>query len=260
MPYVDSGGVQIYFETVGDGFPVVLHTGGGGDGRMWQEAGYLDGLKGFRCITVDHRGHGRSGKSPGLENHFVERYVTDVLAILDSLGMLQAAFWGYSSGATVGFAMAASHPERLAALIASGGVGPRDYDDPVERREVEAQAGTYRRKGLRPLIEQLETEEGIRFPDWFWQQMTETDAEMFTLERLGEANWHGPLSLLPTIRAPVLMLVGELEDPDGNSARAVPQLRDGRCVTFRGLGHVGAYLRSDLALAEAVPFLKRVAD
>lgn len=260
MPYVDSGGVKIYFETVGDGFPVVLHTGGGGDGRMWQEAGYLDALRNFRCITVDHRGHGRSGKPEGLENHLVERYVADVLAVLDTLGLVRSAFWGYSSGATVGFAMAAMYPARVAALIASGGVGARDYDDPGERREVEAHAEAYRRQGLGPLIKNLERAEGIEFPDWFWQQMTDTDAEMFTLERLGETRWHGPLSLLPVIEAPVLMLVGELEDPDRNSAQAVRSLRTGRCVTFPGLGHVGAYLRSDLALAAAVPFLKRAAS
>jgi hypothetical protein len=33
-----------------------------------------------------------------------------------------------------------------------------------------------------------------------------------------------------------------------------------RRVTLDGLGHVGAYLRSDLALAHAVPFLREVAS
>ena len=49
MPQVDSSGVKIHFAVEGEGFPVVLHTGGGGDGTMWAQAGYVEGLYGFRA-------------------------------------------------------------------------------------------------------------------------------------------------------------------------------------------------------------------
>src|SRR5438046_4911378 len=117
MPFVDSSGVRIYFEVTGTGFPVVLHTGGGGDGTMWEQGGYVEGLDGFRCVLIDHRGHGRSDKPQGVENHLMERYVDDVLAVLDALQIERAAFWGYSAGSWVGYALAAAHPERVACLI-----------------------------------------------------------------------------------------------------------------------------------------------
>jgi hypothetical protein len=56
------------------------------------------------------------------------------------------------------------------------------------------------------------------------------------------------------------MLAGEREDPEGNNERAAARLDCARSVTFPGLGHLEAYVRSDLALAEAVPFLREVAQ
>src|SRR5579859_774339 len=127
MPQVDNDGVKIHFTVEGKNFPVVLHTGAGGDARMWEQAGYVDGLDGFQSILIDHRGHGQSDKPGGVKNHLVELYVSDVIAVLDTLRVERAAFWGYSSGAIVGYALAAAHPERVAALIASGSISPRDF-------------------------------------------------------------------------------------------------------------------------------------
>ena len=255
-----TAGVQIYFEVIGDGFPIVLHTGGGGDGTMWEQGGYVEALDGFRRILFDHRGHGRSDKPEGVDNHLMERYVGDVIAVLDALEIERSAFWGYSAGSSVGYALAATHPERVAALIASGAIGPRDYAAPEERLDAERTAALSRRHGLGHLIKEFEEAEGIAFPQWFWRQMTNTDGEMFALEVLGTAEWRGPWALLPRIEAPVLMLVGELEDPQGDNPRAASILANSRCVTLAGLGHVGVYVRSDLALAHAIPFLKAITE
>ena len=182
-----------------------------------------------------------------------------MLAVLDALQIERAAFWGYSAGSWVGYALAAAHPERVACLIASGAIGPRDYCEPEERLDAEESAELCRMYGLGHMIKELEEAEGLTFPAWFWQQMTGTDSEMFALQVLGAAQWRGPWSLLDRIKVSVLMLVGELEDPQGDNLRAASTLSSARCITFDGLGHVGAYLRSDLALAYAVPFVKALA-
>jgi pimeloyl-ACP methyl ester carboxylesterase len=260
MPLVESAGVPIYYEVVGDGFPVVLQTGGGGDGTMWKQGGYVAGLGGFTLILLDHRGHGRSGKPAELEAHRIERYVDDVLAVLDAEGIDRAAFWGYSGGATVGFALAASHPRRVAGLVAQGATGAEDLDMPEEREGGEELARSARAHGLGAFIKELETIEDTPSPDWFMGQMTATDDEMFALQVLGARSWHGPWSVLGDISCPVLLLVGEREDPEGEAARAVARLPNARCVMLPGLGHIGAYVRSDLALEQAVPFLRGIAE
>lgn len=259
MPYVDNQGVQIYYEAVGDGQPLVMQTGGGGDHEMWRDGGYVDGLRDFRLILLDHRGHGQSGKPLGIEAHHVDRYVSDVLAVLDALSIKKAAFWGYSAGTWTGYALAAGHPDRVTALVASGVISSTDRNSPEGRADAVGDAAEVRARGLGAVIADAQADEGITFPAWFLRQMDETDREMFALEVLGAAKWHGPWSLLPHITAPTLMLVGALEDPDGDNPRAASHMPHARCVTFPGLGHVGAYVRSDLALAEAAPFLRAVA-
>jgi hypothetical protein len=41
MPTVIRDGVRLHYSDAGDGPPVFFHTGGGGDGTMWNTAGYL---------------------------------------------------------------------------------------------------------------------------------------------------------------------------------------------------------------------------
>lgn len=257
MPYVESAGVPIYYRVVGEGYPVVLQTGGGGDGTMWEQGGYVAGLDDFKVILLDHRGHGRSGKPADLEAHRMERYVADVIAVLDELGINRTAFWGYSAGAQVGYALAATYPERIAFFVAQGAIGEGDADTPDNRAWAEATARGARELGVGAYVAGAFEEGGI--PEWFMEQMRSTDGEMFALEVLGAASWHGPWSILGQIQCPVLMLVGQLEDPDGDNVRAATRMGHARCVTFPGLGHLEAYVRSDLALAEAVPFLQRMA-
>lgn len=257
MPYVESAGVPIYYEVVGEGFPVVLHTGGGGDGSMWEQGGYVAGLEGFQRILLDHRGHGRSGKPTEIEAHRKERYVADVIAVLDALGIERAAFWGYSGGAAVGYALAAAHPERIAAFVAQGAIGEGDDDTPENQAAIQEMAQAARKCGVGAFVEDAFKEGDV--PQWFMEQMRSTEGEMFALQVLGSMTWHGPWSVLGDIRCPVLMLVGELEDPEGDNPRAASQIANARCVTFPRLGHLGAYVRSDLALEHAVPFLRDVA-
>src|SRR5215471_12218090 len=99
MPYVNRAGVRLYYEHAGSGPVVLLHTGGGGDGRMWELAGYTGTLTGYRTLLMDHRGHGRSDCPAGLAAHRMSEYVADVIAVLDDAGVDRAALVGYSFGA-----------------------------------------------------------------------------------------------------------------------------------------------------------------
>lgn len=260
MPYTTSAdGIHIYYEVEGDGFPIVLHTGGAGDLLMWRAAGYTAGLRGYRLILMDHRGHGRSDKPRDIEAHRMERYVADVIAVLDAAGIDRAAFWGYSAGMRVGYAVAAAHPDRLAALIAQGGMDAADAAG--QRREARATRGearSIRERGMRQLNADIEREEHITLPDWLRQNFLDTDPEMFALELEGWLPWGTPWPLLPAIATPTLLLAGEDEE-DGNVARAAETLPNARAAIIPGLGHVGAFLRSDLLLPHARAFLSSLA-
>lgn len=124
MPYVRSGGVSIYYEVEGSGFPVLLHAGIARGGSVWRDAGYVEGLGEYQCILLDQRGRGRSDKPRTRLEHHPDRYAADVIAVLDEIGLPQTAFFGQSAGAWVSAYLTARHPDRVAALILANELPP----------------------------------------------------------------------------------------------------------------------------------------
>src|SRR6185437_16824114 len=210
MPYLTNGSVRLYYEVEGHGYPIFLQTGGGGDGSMWRDGGYVDGLAGYRCILFDHRGHGRSDKPTASDAYDMDHHVSDIVAALDALALSRVVYWGYSGGASVGFALAAAHPERVAAFIASGAI--RDPDEPVSVTLAEgaALARGVRAEGMAYLVRSYESV-GEPMTHWFRKQMLDTDPEVFALQLLGLNEWPGEWPLLQRLTCPTLLLAGERE-------------------------------------------------
>lgn len=72
----------------------------------------------YRVLTWDVRGHGRS--QPLGRNFTVRGAAQDLLAILDQLGVAQAAFVGQSMGGCISQEIAFGVPQRVAALVMIG--------------------------------------------------------------------------------------------------------------------------------------------
>jgi 3-oxoadipate enol-lactonase len=66
-------------------------------------------------LLYDHRGLGASPAPPG--PYSVAELGTDLIVLLDRLGVESASFCGLSLGGMVGFWLAAHHPERVARLV-----------------------------------------------------------------------------------------------------------------------------------------------
>jgi hypothetical protein len=80
---------------------------------------------------------------------------------------------------------------------------------------------------------------------------------MYALDGVAWMSWRGPKSAYPTFPAPVLAIGGEREDPKRQTEQSIERLPDGRVIRLAGLGHLGAFYRSDMALPHARPFLER---
>ena len=99
MPYVVNKGVRIYYETEGEGIPLILQHGTSGSHRVWRDLGYAKELsKNYRLIMLDARGRGESGKSHEAEAYAFRQTVSDFVAILDDLSIEKAFYMGYSIG------------------------------------------------------------------------------------------------------------------------------------------------------------------
>jgi pimeloyl-ACP methyl ester carboxylesterase len=256
MPYVTNTGVRIHYETVGRGPPIILAHGGCANSTLWKQAGYVDGLRGYRCILVDRRGCGLSEKPRDATGYGMEEQVSDIVAVLDTLRIRRAIYWGYSAGGSVGFAMVARHPDRVAAFIASGA-----DSKPYEEKSVQRLRDGGAQKFIRSIDE---SEEGVSFPPWL-KVMPESDFEVFKSDfeaHMSECSewlkWGGEWDALPSIQTPTLIMFGSKEDPDHESEEDAKRLQNGRAIFLEGLGHVGAFLRSDLSLPIVKAFLKEV--
>jgi pimeloyl-ACP methyl ester carboxylesterase len=253
MPMVTRDGIRLHYSNTGDGPAVFFHTGGGGDGTMWKAAGYLDALPGRRHLLFDHRGHGQSDQPEDLEAHRLDEYIADVIAVLDSAGVDRASMVGYSDGAYVIFALAARHPERVAALVGIGGVSP-----PSETNDWRLKlAADVRQIGLPEWLERMSASETEPAPAWLVANLAATPTEMFALELEGWATATPEGDTFKDIEAPTLIVCGDSENTDGAAELAVDVLSNGSAQVIPGFGHLQSFWRTDVTAPLISDFLAR---
>ena len=124
MPFADSGGLRIHYQSFGAGRPIVLVHGWGSDlEQNWLQPGWIEALSAIRrVVALDVRGHGRSDK-PHLRVAYGYRAMSrDVLAVMDALGTPRADLLGYSMGSFMGVCLLGDAAQRFGAMVL-GGIG-----------------------------------------------------------------------------------------------------------------------------------------
>ena len=113
--YADVNGLHMYYETYGDGTPLVLLHGGMLTIDL-NFAGLIPTLaKRHRVIGVEMQGHGRTAD--------IDRPITpaalasDVVGLLDHLGIDRAHVLGHSMGGGVAMELAISYPDRVLSVV-----------------------------------------------------------------------------------------------------------------------------------------------
>ena len=258
MPHTRRAGVRLHYEDAGSGPAVLLHTGGGGDGRMWDLAGYTAALAGYRTLVLDHRGHGGSDCPPGVPAHRLGEYVDDVVAVLDAAGVSRSALVGYSAGATVAYAVARTYPGRVSAVAGIGAVGaPGEDNGNWAQTAAQVRAG-----GMRAAMEEIAAEEPEPAPGWLLDNLAGTEAEMFALLLEAWAGEPAGWADFPHVHAPALVICGENEEPGAsrNAQLAAAAMPQGTSVVLPGLWHLQAFWRTDKTLPPLTSFLRRHID
>lgn len=113
-------GVELWCETFGDPAapPVLLMMGNSCPGLMWPDA-FCHALAevGLRVIRFDQRDTGYSTYFDFETTPYnLHDMAADVLALLDALGLESAHLVGLSQGATLGYMLSRSHPQRVRSL------------------------------------------------------------------------------------------------------------------------------------------------
>lgn len=118
MPISRATGVEVYYETAGQGPPLLLIHALPFDHHLWmyQVARFATW---FRTIAIDVRGWGRSGKP---HTEFTLRDMgDDAIGVLRQEGAEQALVMGCSIGSKMALNLAADHPEIFTGAVLVGG-------------------------------------------------------------------------------------------------------------------------------------------
>lgn len=115
--YLKISGIQLYYETYGQGEPLILLHGNGGSIEAFsQQIPFFENY--FKVIAIDSRLQGKSGGSPDTISY--ELMASDFCALLDSLHLNSVNVLGWSDGGIDGLIMAMKCPEKVKRLAISG--------------------------------------------------------------------------------------------------------------------------------------------
>jgi pimeloyl-ACP methyl ester carboxylesterase len=117
MPYArTSDRTKIWYETHGDGTPLVLAYGIGGNTTHWDVN--VAGLAAkHRLVLWDPRGHGRSESPEDPARYSFDRWVEDMRSVMDTVGLRKAHVGGLSLGAGIATRFALEYPTRVRSLV-----------------------------------------------------------------------------------------------------------------------------------------------
>ncbi len=271
MPYAITEGLHIYYEVQGQGVPLVLGHGGSDTLEMWRKSGYSDALKdSFQLILLNFKGHGRSesrssrnNKLPGDKPFEAFEHGSggsdDVLAVLNTLEIEKAHYFGYSAGARVGFDLALHHAQRFYSFIL-GGMTPYAWPESMVKA-VNISIELYRMLLAEP--EQYL----LRMARLLGRPLTSEDREHF-LSQDAEARIAGLTSLidgpvltdqeLASISTPCLIFCGDLDPFHSGALEGAYHMPRVRFLSLPGLNHISALTRSDLLVPYVKDFLTAV--
>ncbi|MGW3119404.1 alpha/beta fold hydrolase [Streptomyces sp. NPDC001107] len=250
MARVGVNGVELFYETAGNGDPLVLVHGSWGDHNNWDPV--LAALaERFRVLVYDRRGHSRSERPPGQGTRTEDE--DDLAALMETLGYAPAYVAGNSFGGSTALGLAARRPELFRGLIAHeppllGVVADVPELQPVmteTAKKIESVLAHLRAgdtlAGARGFVEEVALGPGA------WEQLPDAVRDTFLrnaptfADEQSDPNWAGlDLGRLAGYTGPALLSKGTESPPWFATivSRLSAVLPQARTHTFEGAGHI----------------------
>jgi pimeloyl-ACP methyl ester carboxylesterase len=248
-----DGRTELYWESTGDGPPVLLVHGLGLSGGAWWRT--VDALApSMRVITFDHRGIGRSEAL--MPTFTTEAMADDAIAVLDALEIAEAHVYGISLGGMVAQQLALRHPDRVRSLVLGatqpGGRRAVRADDDVMRfftrrahmsHEEAAWASVPYNYGPRAREEQVDL-----IADDIERRLTNPFNEAAYRAQLFAAAMHNCFGRLGRIRAPTFIVHGAHDRviPVANAHLLADGIPEARLRVLESAGHLYPTEESDV--------------
>ena len=210
---IAASGISLYVEDHGEGVPVLMIHGWPDSGRLWRHQVPSLVSHGYRVITPDLRGFGRSSRPAEVAAYSLGKSVADMTAVLDHCGVGTAHVVGHDWGAAVAWYTAMLNPDRVRTLTVISVAHPRSART-LRSYEMAWYQLFFQFAGV--------AEATIQHDDWAWFRMfTRGDGDqeqwLADLSRPGaltaSLNWYranlaprlpAPRRELPPVTAPVM--------------------------------------------------------
>ena len=113
MPVFSHNGIDLYYEDIGEGRPLLLLHGLTSNSAMfYREMEFFKSSR--RIIALDSRGHGNSSRP---EKYTLQDHIEDAIALLSHLSLSSVDVVGVSMGSYIAQGIAAQVPEKVEKLI-----------------------------------------------------------------------------------------------------------------------------------------------
>ncbi len=115
MSLIQVNNVKLHYQSVGNSAETIVFSHGYlMNNTMFN--GQVDVLKDrFKCISYDHRGHGKSEVTK--EGYTLENLVKDAISLIEELNLGPIHFIGMSTGGFIGMRIALQRPDLLKSLV-----------------------------------------------------------------------------------------------------------------------------------------------
>jgi pimeloyl-ACP methyl ester carboxylesterase len=121
--YAEVNGINLYYETLGAGRPLILLHGGLGSGEMFGPVLPILAER-HQVIAVDLQGHGRTADIDRPID--IRLMADDIAALIDHLDLDRPDVVGWSLGGGVALQTAVRHPDKVGRLVAASANIRRD--------------------------------------------------------------------------------------------------------------------------------------
>jgi len=266
VPNAKVNGINVYYEIMGKGAPLVMIQGFAGNYQAWffQTRVFR---KYYKVIIFDNRGIGKSDKSS--EPYTIKTMADDVIGLLDCIGVDKAHVLGLSLGGMVAQEIAISYPERVRKLVLGSTFAVREIRDVhpdmlkaagIKEGTTDADIGSIDFRKLMNMMVSLSFNRMLyrmillSLSKWSFKSVN-AEGYLFQLASLGD---YDTLDRLHLIQAPTLVITGSGDRlvPPTMSDSIASRIPNARLVKVKGGSHAFFMEMSGRFNKEVLDFLR----
>jgi 3-oxoadipate enol-lactonase len=259
MPYISLDHFNLYYETTGQGQPLVFINGLGSSTRDWDRQ-VAEFSRTYQVITYDLRGHGRSDKPAG--PYSIPLFAEDTAGLLGALGVASAHIVGLSLGGGVAFQLALDYPPLVKTMTIVNSAPATGGNTLEAQKEIERRIAIVRQVGMRAMGEALSPNlfpgpEHAALRQTFVERWAENDPPAYIEALLAMAGWN-VTDQLASIRCPTLVIAADQDyTPVALKEAYVKLMPDAQLVVIADAHHATPVERPQEFNAALAHFLAR---